>query len=141
MSYAVVPLQQWHLAWLEETGDAEGGMSLLGDEERKHLARMPSYTALHGGGVIACAGTLPQWPGRSIAWAYLHKNSGPHMRFITVAVRNHLAMIKGRIEATVRCDFSAGHRWMKMLGFMVETAVLPLYGPEGEAHTAYVRFN
>jgi hypothetical protein len=52
-----------------------------------------------------------------------------------------LAMVKGRLELTVRFDFDEGHRWAKMLGFKVETPVMPFYGPEGEPHSMYVRIN
>jgi hypothetical protein len=140
MSYAVVPFKRWHLAWLEAGGDAEGGMSVLGEEARAVLEQSDSHTITCDGEVIACAGTLSQWPGRSIAWAYLHKRSAPHMLFVTKAVLAHVAKAKGRVEFTVRCDFEPGHRWAKMLGFQIETPEMPGYGPEGEAHTAYVRF-
>lgn len=55
------------------------------------------------------------------------------------AMDANLAKIRGRIEMTVRADFTKGQRWAQLLGFSVETPVLKNYGPLGEDHTGYVR--
>ena len=44
-------------------------------------------------------------------------------------------------ESTVRRDFALGQRWARMLGFEIETPVLRQFGPEGEDHVGYVKFN
>jgi hypothetical protein len=138
----VVPFKRWHLAWLESTGVAPGGKGhALDDLTLEYLERCGSWTGVCDGEPIACAGFIEQWPGRTIAWAYLNRDSAQHMLFITRRVREALSKIKGRIELTVRCDFDIGHRWARMLGFNVETYVMKAYGPEGEDHTSYVRHN
>ena len=63
------------------------------------------------------------------------------MVFIAGAVQRALGRVKGRVEFTVRADFEKGHRWAKMLGFTVESPLLRAYGPLGEDHVGYVRFN
>jgi hypothetical protein len=105
------------------------------------MERNNSWTGVVDGRPVACAGFMPQWPGRTIAWAYLNANSGPHMLFVTRAVRKALDKVKGRIEFAVRRDFDAGHRWARLLGFDVETYVMKAYGPDGEDVTSYVRHN
>jgi hypothetical protein len=89
--------------------------------------------------LLFCAGTIEQWRGRRTCWAYLNKDTGPNMRWITRRCKEHLDAIPGRLEFTVRQDFAAGHRWAKLLGFEVETPLLVAYGPEGEDHVGYVR--
>jgi hypothetical protein len=78
-----------------------------------------------------------------VAWTYMSPRSGRHMSFITRAVLRNLATIAGRIELTVRRDFEQGHRWARILGFAVENppGILAGFGPMGEDHVSYVRFN
>ena len=133
----VVPFRRWHLQWLYE------------DEVRHDVATQmamekdDSWTLVVNGDPVACGGTMQQWPGRYIAWMYLNSKTGPHMRFITRAVRKHLDGVKGRVEFTVVRGFEQGYKWAKMLGFEVENppGILKAYGPLGEDHVAYVRFN
>lgn len=142
--YEVTRFKRWHLDWLLEDGDAEGGMgAFISQAELMYLERMASYTLSYDGKPILCGGTMTQWPGRHMGWAYLNKHSGRHMLAVTRAAREHLDGVRGRIDFTVRRDFAAGHKWAKLLGFEIENppGILRAYGPEGEDHIAYVRFN
>ena len=141
MTKVVVPFRRWHLAWLLADGAAAGGQMQFDIDTLAVLEKQNSWTAVLDGDPIACGGLVEQWPGRYTAWTYLNAKSGPHMRFVTRAVAEKLDAVVGRIETTVRCDFKAGHRWMKLLGFEVETERMKAYGPEGEDHAGYVRFN
>lgn len=136
----VVPFKRWHLLWLLEDGPAAGGMGAFSNEMLTCMERN-GWTATYDGAPVGCGGLVMHWPGRHMAWVYLNANAGPHMLFITRAVRRVLDNTDGRIEMTVREDFDAGHRWAKLLGFQVETEVLRAYGPEGESHVGYVRIN
>lgn len=138
---SVVPFRRWHLAWLLEAGEAAGGQMQFDIDTVTVLERSNSWTVVVDGDPMACGGLLMQWPGRHYAWTYLNAKAGPHMGFVTRAVQEKMAQVEGRIEATVRCDFEKGHRWMRLLGFEVETERMKAYGPAGEDHTAYVRFN
>ena len=138
MSKQTVPFRRWHIAWLQ----ANGGGSLPFDVDTlMSLEKQNSWTGVADGDPIACGGTIQQWPGRHHAWMLMNAVTGPHMRFITNQVLKCLKSVEGRIELTVRADFAQGHRWAKMLGFRVETPVLVAFGPEGENHTGYTRFN
>lgn len=140
--YQVVRFQRWHLAWLESVGCAETGVAqTLGLEERKFLERSDSWTGVWNGDPIVCAGLIQYWPGRSQAWAYMGKNAGRHMTWVTNRVMEHLAKVQGRIEMTVRMDFEPGQRWARMLGFEVEAPCMAHFGPEGENHIGYARIN
>lgn len=108
----------------------------------EHMVAGNSRTiALSDGTTLFCGGTLQHWPGRHMAWALIDAKAAPHMLFVTRATRKFFGNVSGRIEFTVRCDFPAGHKFAKLLGFEVETPLLKAYGPEGEDHVGYVRFN
>ncbi len=136
----VVPFRRWHAAWLMEHGTAEA-LSLFDTDTMICLEKQNSWTLVVDGDPVICGGTITQWPGRSMAWAHLSTLAAPHMLYITRGVRRLLAEVPGRIEVTVRCDFAKGHAWARMLGFEIETPVLRAFGPAGEDHTGYVRFN
>lgn len=138
----VVPFKRVHYEWLRESNPtADGGMFVAPEGVLSQLEQQNSWTGVVDGTPIACAGTIQQWPGRHMAWAYMGRNTGRHMVWITRAVRANLAQVKGRIELTVRADFAAGQRWAEMLGFRVETPCLERYGPHGEDHVGYARVN
>lgn len=142
VEYLVKPFRAHHYEWLRESNPtADGGMFVATREMLVQLEQQNSWTGVVDGTPIACAGTYVQWPGRHTAWAYLGKNTGPHMKWITKAVIANLAGVKGRIELTVRADFELGQRWARMLGFEVESPCLKAFGPLGEDHVGFVRIN
>lgn len=141
MIRSVVPFQRWHLEMLEENGVAEGEVVKLPNDILAALEQQGSWTFAVDGEPMMCGGTVQIWPGRSTAWAFISKKAGPHLLFLTRGARDCLAKVKGRIEMTVRIGFDEGRRWAALLGFYVETPYLSAYGPEGEPHTAFVRFN
>ncbi len=138
----VVPFRRWHYAWLAQANPtADGGSFTPVEHILTQLESQNSWTGVLDGNPIACAGTIQQWPGRHQAWAYLGKNSGPHMVWITKQVLAHVERVKGRVEFTVRSDFPIGQRWAKLLGFRIEAPCLVQYGPQGEDHVGFVRVN
>ena len=156
--YTVVPFRAWHLKAIEEAGGAEGGFYTPDDGTLAVLEQTgTNWTGFYKETPLVCGGTIEQWPGRHIAWAFLNKQTSRHMTFVTRACGEKLALPSGRIEFTVRRDFLPGHKWARMIGFQVEempgleVEKLPLdarvpgqmaaWGPEGESHVAYVRFN
>lgn len=136
----VVPFKRWHYDWLVQAGSpAEGKTIRVDDYTLTTLEEANSWTGVVDGEVIACAGTMQQWKGRHFAWAYLSKDAGPHLLWITRQVREKIKDVEGRIEFTVRKDFADGHKWARLLGFKVETPLLEKFGPYGEDHVGYVR--
>ena len=142
MDLRVVPFRKIHYEWLREDNPvADGGQFVATDAILEQLEGENSWTGVVDGVPIVCAGTVRQWPGRHMAWAYLGKNTAPHMVWITKQVIAQLANVEGRIEMSVRTDFPIGQRWAKMLGFVVETPRMKAYGPQGEDHVGFVRIN
>lgn len=143
MSYLVRRFQRWHLPLLLEGGHAEGGFFLQNDPAiLRYMEQSPNtWTLVADGAPIVCGGTLEQWPGRHMAWAYLGKVTARHMLAATREAYKCVRRVAGRVEMTVRSDFEPGHRWAKMLGFVVETPRLVRYGPVGEDHVGYILLN
>jgi hypothetical protein len=141
MTRKIVRFREWHSTWLAQKGESEGGYVQLSLEARIALEKCNSWTAFVNDDVVACGGTIEVWHGRHLAWAQLNKTSAQHMLFITKAALSALQKVEGRIEMSVQRDFRAGHKWAHMLGFGIETMDMLRYGPNGETHTGYVRFN
>lgn len=92
----------------------------------------PAYSAVHGDAVFACAGLIPQWHGRALAWALIAEEAGGHMVAIHKAVRRALNIHHfRRVETAVASDFPQGHRWAAMLGFEREGR-MRAYTPDGQ---------
>lgn len=142
MDRKVVPFRAHHYEWLAASNPtADGGVFLPSAEVCAQLEQQNSWTGVVDGDPIVCAGTYRHWRGRHGAWAYLGKNTAPHMLWITRAVIANLAEVEGRIELTVRADFPQGQRWARALGFRVESPLLEKFGPQGEDHIGFVRIN
>lgn len=100
-----------------------------------------AWSGLIGHNVIGCAGLLPQWPGRAIAWALLTRELSAahflraHHKVIAVLRSAHANGIR-RIETTVDAGFDAGHRWARALGFSPE-GLMRAYSPDGRNHVLY----
>jgi len=138
----IVPFRLWHYAWLVEGGPPMGGFGPAPDMELlRFMEKTNSASLVLDGMPILCGGTIEQWKGRHIGWAWLSAKTGPNMLAATRAAVKLMDRAWGRVECTVREDYAIGHRWARMLGFTVETPVLLKYGPEGENHVGYVRFS
>ena len=139
--YREIPFEAWHIELLFK-GGVSAGLSFEYDAlVMKFLEKGNSRTLLADDMPVLCGGTLEQWKGRHIAWAFLNANTGKSMTTVTRRARRIIGEAKGRVECTVRKDFPAGQRWARMLGFWIETPTLKQYGPDGADHIGYVRIN
>ena len=105
------------------------------------LASTNAFTAIIDGRIVGCAGIMELWKGRGMAWALLTGEiGGENMRRIHFAVKRYLdASTFQRIEATCDVNFAQGHRWLRLLGFTMETPVMRRYRPDGGDEAMYVR--
>jgi hypothetical protein len=99
----------------------------------------PSYSGVVGDQVLACMGLLPQWQERAIAWGLIAAEAGPYFKTITRAVFRTMELHPfRRIEASVKTDFEAGHRWARLLGFQRE-GTMRAYTTDGDDYDLYAR--
>lgn len=125
---------------LQDTQREDRGVLIsreVGEAAAQHLA----FSAWVHERCLGCAGVIPVWQGRAQAWAFLSGDIGLHMTACTRFVRHMLDMHPAdRIEATVLDGFSAGHRWMGLLGFECETPKgMRKYDPAGRRMMLYAR--
>lgn len=95
------------------------------------------------GQVLMIAGLLRVAQGFAVAWAFMDKASGKHMRWLTRMVRRFLdsAMQRHRrIEMTARCDFEPAMRWAELLGFDSE-GVMQAAAQDGSDMMRFARIN
>lgn len=80
-----------------------------------------AWTACDGERCLAVGGYAEHWPGRIGVWAFLAEDAGDRMLALTRTVRGTLDQLRNaRIEATTVTTFAAGHRWLRLLGFVRE---------------------
>jgi hypothetical protein len=112
----------------------------VSEAQGRALEEFPSYTGWYEGMPVISAGVIPQWAGRSIAWAFLTEVPPHVMPSVHKAVLKFLdGCYTKRIETSVRCDFPAGHRWARMLGFEMEAERMKAYGADGFDAALYAR--
>lgn len=90
--------------------------------------------------VLACFGFVKMWENRAECWAML--NEGHTDEFLglhRLSVRLLDAAPFRRIEATVEQGFTAGFRWIEMLGFKRESNIMRNYFPDGKNAVLYAR--
>jgi hypothetical protein len=108
-----------------------------------------SFSGVVADRVVGCAGVLPQWPGRAIAWAVLSARiparAWPAITRHVIRVLD-AAHARGhdRIECTVDCEHAAGMDWARRVGFD-KPVRLERYAPAGPGgggrdHFLYRRF-
>lgn len=89
---------------------------------------------------IGCLGVAPLPLGSGHAWALFSKASGPSMPWITKHARQVLDLAPyRRIQTTVITDFTAGHRWLRLLAFEMEAERMRCYDNAGRDHALYAR--
>lgn len=139
LPFELVHLRQLHLqpaqAWMQPFVDApEYGAQLL---------RCDSYTAMHNDAPVAIGGLVTVWPGRAHLSALISDQFGHKAAFALLhreVLRRLNASPIARIEATVDDRFEAGHRWMRLLGFQLETPDgMRGYMPDGRTSYLYAR--
>lgn len=136
----VIPFRAEHLFIIdgqEHQADELKGVSF---EYAKQLEALESYTAIHNGEVLACAGFFPFHDQRALCWTYLSKNAGKRFISLHKTVKRIVDSMKyNRLEMDVACDFEEGHRWAKLLGFELETPRMRAYFNDGTDAAKYVR--
>ena len=111
--------QPWYFDSLTKTGEA--------------------YSVLYEDKVVLCAGIIPQWDGRYVAWALFTKDVGLKMVSIMRAVRRFLNVKDvRRVEAYIDCTHLEGIRLAELLGFKFE-GTLVKFTPDGRNNYMYAR--
>lgn len=143
MKIAVRPFQREDLAALQlQPAQAWMQPMVALDAYARQMEAAESFSAFADGACIAIGGLTVIWPGRAHASALISAAVGPvAMAYLHRVVARHLDVsIHRRIEATVDGEFKAGHRWLDLLGFRLETpGGMRGYMPDGGKSYLYAR--
>jgi RimJ/RimL family protein N-acetyltransferase len=143
----IVKFEAAHLSYLDFNQDAFESLMRVNTPLYDHADIIErysyAYTGLSGGKVLGCAGIIPIWNGVGDFWMYLGKETFKD-KILTIRImqellddiitNNHLH----RVQAVVKTDFCAGHRFAKFFGFEFEGHKRH-YGPDKEDFTQYAK--
>ena len=109
-------------------------------EEALDIEDSGGWAAVDHDDCLGCASISFIRPGVGRAWSILTHGWRKHANAITAKAIAELDRCPlRRIEAEVMCDFDAGHRWLRRLGFEMEAERMRAYGPEGQDMALYAR--
>ncbi len=136
----VVPYKAEHLLALQVQPGQLGTAGFITPEYARALEDENAFTLLVDGQALAVGGVKEIWPGRAFVWSWIDRRAGAHFAAVHHAAKQILAAAPyRRIEADVPCGFTAGHRWLRLLGFHLEAACMMAYQPDGADCSLYAR--
>jgi len=141
MGTIVVPYEAGHLHLLQ-LQDAQAFVhTMINGAHAKALEDPRSFSVVGDDGeVYACGGLTELWTHRALAWSLVSRHAGRHMLLIHRAIQRYLdASPFRRIEMEVDCEFEAGHRWARMLGFTMECERMRCHGIDGRDNALYAK--
>lgn len=109
--------------------------NLAAHEDPDAMLQESARTIWRDDRVLACFGVWPMWAGVSRAWSMITEEMRESPLTLHRYVLAELADVEERqnlvrIEAVVRFGYSAGHRWIRSLGFQRE-GLMKNYGIGG----------
>lgn len=114
-------------------------ISLTQQYGRSLVSAGPCYSAFAGDTVIACAGIIEFWVGRSQVWSLLSDQMPRYRKAIHKAVKQFVDGYRvRRLECVVDPRSDASMRWARHLGFSLERP-MRAYTPQGDDQLMYVR--
>lgn len=134
----IIDYQPDHLVELMSGDLNEGAPENIGymvDYADNYLEDGSSYTLVHNGYIICCAGILTLWNGVGEAWFVashrIHEDARPFIRFARNDVMLPVVQQNGlwRVQATVKVGWERALRFAEFMGFESE-GVMRQYGPE-----------
>ena len=139
----LVPYEAGHFERLQLSAAERAAVALASPDLAMQMDFAHTMSIVDGDEVLVCGGVLTIWRNRGLLFSFVSDAIGPHRwigvhRLVTQFIEEACCH---RLEAEVRREFKAGHRWMHMLGFQVERECAKAYYPDGADATLYVRFS
>lgn len=137
----VVPFESKHLLDMQLQRAQNGSKTFITPEYAKMLEGQYAFTAMTDEGeVVAVGGVAELWENRGLAWTFIDERASQHFVALHKLVRDFLDMLPyRRIEAETSCDFTPGHRWLRMLGFEMEAERMRAFQPDGSDSALYAK--
>lgn len=97
------------------------------------------YSFFTGRNILGCIGFSPISEWRCIGWALLQKGSPKDFIMVHRATKQLILTQPWlRIEVYVDPAFKQGIRWVRLLGFTLETPYKPFYLPDGSGASEWI---
>lgn len=137
----VIPFRAEHYFEMRVQADQAWMESYMKLDDLRGLENVWSASLMDGGVVLACAGVLPYWEQRALVWSFLSADVNKHnFKTVHTAAKEFLDGLPfARLEAAVAVGFKNGHRWVKALGFEVESPLMRKFQVNGGDCVGYVR--
>jgi len=137
----VVPFKAEHLLGMQLQRAQNGSKPFITEDYAHLLEGQFAFTAMSDEEeVVAVGGVMEMWSNRALAWTFIDARAGRHFVALHKIVRTLLDIVPyRRIEAETACDFTPGHRWLKMLGFEMEAACMKAFHPDGSNSALYAK--
>ena len=128
-----------HIKLFQNYGGQEVRVGEVNDEDAKLFCKGDCFTAVRDDlSVIGCGGVMPATQFRATAWGLFQKTTPAEFVFIHKQTKSFLEGCRyRRIEAYVDPGFYPAVRWIKLLGFKMERAYIPLFFPDGTGASAW----
>lgn len=102
-----------------------------------------AWTGIHDDRIVGCAGLVPEWEGRVIAWALFGVIPKPAWPAIIKKIQREFretlaSQGRHRVEMTVPSNFGPGCRLARLLGFDIE-GKMRCYGVDGADHFLFAK--
>ena len=130
----------------DSTGKASEGSKYILDVWLQRMALTDrSFSLIDNGHLIVAGGIFPVWDGLGEAWLIPSDRITRYRKSMISHLRRHIDRITKedglrRVQATVRADFPAAHRFLEFLGFDRE-GLMVSYGADGADHYLYARIS
>ena len=136
----VVPYEAGHLLQLQlQRGQAQYAPHVT-PEYARMLESAHAFTGLVNDEPIVVGGVAELWENRALLWSFIDRRAGPHFIAVHRATMRFLELLPyRRIEAECDCEFAAGHRWLKKLGFEMEAPRMRAFRVDGGDAALYAR--
>lgn len=132
-----------HIAALKDHGGQEYLVSATPVDEIEMVTKNGTHLSFFADDLlVGCAGVAPVNPWRGIAWALMRTGLPRLFPAFHILARRELHRIPlQRIEAYIDPTFSPAARWVRFLGFVIETPYKPFFFPDGRGAQEWVRYN
>lgn len=118
----VVAFQPTHLLNMDVQDAQQSSRAFFDPGHLAVLEQGQAFTVMADSQPLACFGWVEMYPTRALLWSVLARQAGSHMVALTrIGKRMVDSLPHRRIEAEVDAQFSAGQRWMELMGLSRET--------------------
>ena len=137
----LLPFDARHFRQLRAQPAQAWAAGLVTEKDLRALEGPSATTLMRDGKPLACAGALEYWPGRAMVWSFIGADADAAVfpKLHAHAKQFLDGLPYRRLEASVDVGFENGHRWMRALGFTVETPLQRYFQPNGGDSVGYVK--